>query len=96
MDKYSSRDDVLRYIQDEIFGSKEDLMPSIEAALENVYGIQPSDEIRQLVGDIIETKSFTEEQFFWSIAESDSARDQIELIGQYNGYITYIETDLFS
>ena len=96
MDKYSSRDDVLRYVQDEIFGFKENLMPSIEAALENVYGIQPSDEIRQLVGDIIEAKSFTEEQFFWSIAESDSARDQIELIGQYNGYITYIETDLFS
>ena len=95
MDKYSSRDDVLRYVQDEIFGFKEDLMPSIEVALENVYGIQPSNEIRQLVRDIIEAKSFTMEQFFWSIAESNSANDQIELIGQYNGYITYIETDLF-
>ncbi len=88
------KDEAPWFINEYLFGQREDLMPSLLLATENIFGVD-AEAAEELLLDLMEETGMTAAQTFWFIAESETANEQVRLHADFEyGMIWYDDVSL--
>jgi subtilisin family serine protease len=89
IDKASDRDDVVDYVMGILAGPSWKLNDMTEILARNIYGIEVTGAIDNLIADLMQANEWDDYDFFWAVAESETVASAIGLVGLSDSGITY-------
>jgi len=89
IDKAADRDEVVNYVMEELAGPFWDFNDMTNLLAKNIYGIELTPAVENLIIDLMEANEWDEYDFFWAVAESETASSAIGLVGLSDSGITY-------
>jgi len=89
IDKAADRDEVVNYVMGVLAGPFWDLNDMTKILARNIYGIDVSGAINNLITDLMQANQWNNYDFFWAVAESETASSAIGLVGLSDSGITY-------
>ncbi len=88
------KDEAPWFINEYLFGQREDLMPSLLLAAENIFGVE-ADAATEFLVELMDDSGMTPVQTFWFMAESETANEQVRLHADFeHGMIWYDDVSL--
>ena len=88
------KDEAPWFVNEYLFGQREDLMPSLLLAAENIFGVE-ADAATEFLVDLMDDSGMTPVQTFWFMAESETANEQVRLHADFeHGMIWYDDVSL--
>ena len=89
IDKASDRDEVVDYVMGLLTGPSWDLNDMTTILARNIYGIDVTGAIDNLIADLMQANEWDDYDFFWAVAESETASSAIGLVGLADSGISY-------
>jgi len=80
---------VVNYVMEELAGPFWDFNDMTNLLAKNIYGIELTPAVENLIIDLMEANEWDEYDFFWAVAESETASSAIGLVGLSDSGITY-------
>ncbi len=89
IDKAADRDEVVNYVMGVLAGPLWDFNDMTNLLAKNIYGIELTGAIDKLITDLMQANQWDNYDFFWAVAESETASSVIGLVGLSDSGITY-------
>ena len=89
IDKATDRDEIVDYVMGVLEGPFWDFNDMTKLLAKNVYGIELTGGIEKLIADLMQANQWDNYDFFWAVAESETASSAIGLVGLSDSGITY-------
>jgi subtilisin family serine protease len=89
IDKAANRNEVVDYVMGELAGPSWNLNDMTKILARNIYGIEVTGAIDNLITDLMQANQWDNYDFFWAVAESETASSVIGLVGLSDSGITY-------
>ena len=89
IDKSADRDEIVDYVMGELAGPSWNLNDMTKILARNIYGIDVTGAIDNLITDLMQANQWDNYDFFWAVAESETASSAIGLVGLSDSGITY-------